>query len=110
MQSSCSQVGERNLTVFSEVLANLGSIDRTSLLRLSRIRAAASKLIVNEFWYQSETDQGNPAVETCSARVLEEGERRIYGWTLFSPEEPNVRYTQKLEEKILLIVRFTGVT
>ncbi|KAJ9103285.1 hypothetical protein QFC21_002708 [Naganishia friedmannii] len=76
-------VGERNLTVFSEVLANLGSVDRTSLLRLSRIRAAA--------------------IETCSARVLEEGERRIYGWTLFSPDEPNVRYTQKLDEKILLI-------
>ena len=46
----------------------------------------------------------NP-VETCSARVLEEGERKIYGWTLFSPEEPNMRFTQKLEEKILLIVR-----
>ncbi|KAJ9101480.1 hypothetical protein QFC19_005131 [Naganishia cerealis] len=76
-------VGERNLTVFSEVLANLGSVDRASLVRLSRIRAAA--------------------IETCSARVLEEGERRVYGWTLFSPEEPNVRYTQKLEEKILLI-------
>lgn len=44
------------------------------------------------------------AVETCSARVLEEGERRIYGWTVFSPEEPNMRFTQKLEEKILLVV------
>ncbi|KAI5451680.1 hypothetical protein NCC49_001661 [Naganishia albida] len=76
-------IGERNLTVFSEVLANLGSVDKTSLVRLSRIRAAA--------------------VETCSARVLEEGERRIYGWTVFSPEEPNMRFTQKLEEKILLV-------
>lgn len=35
------QIGERNLTVFSEVLANLGSVDKTSLVRLSRIRAAA---------------------------------------------------------------------
>lgn len=42
--------------------------------------------------------------------MLEEGERKIYGWTLFSPEEPNVRYTQKLEEKILLIVRVTQVS
>ena len=37
------KVGERNLTVFSEVLSNLASNDRTNLIRLSRIRAAASK-------------------------------------------------------------------
>jgi hypothetical protein len=42
--------------------------------------------------------------------VLEEGERRIYGWTVFSPEEPNMRFTQKLEEKILLIVRETAAS
>jgi hypothetical protein len=43
MTAFFAQVGERNLNVFSEVLSNLASNDRTNLIRLSRIRAAASK-------------------------------------------------------------------
>lgn len=89
--------------MFSEVLANLGSVDKTSLVRLSRIRAAAGRCS-EPFSVNAFLNALHP-VETCSARVLEEGERKIYGWTLFSPEEPNMRFTQKLEEKILLVVR-----
>lgn len=44
------------------------------------------------------------AVETSSARVLGEGEQRIAGWTLLSPEDRNVKISPKLEEKVLLLV------
>lgn len=37
-------LGQRNLSVFSEFLETLQSSDATSLIRLSRIRAAASGL------------------------------------------------------------------
>jgi hypothetical protein len=41
-------------------------------------------------------------VETSSARVLE-GEQRLAGWTLLSPENPNEKISAKLEEKIVLL-------
>lgn len=78
-------VGQRSIAVFSEFLANLQASDGISLVRLSRIRAAA--------------------IEVCSARVIEEGELRVAGWTLFSPEEANVRLTAKLEEKVVLLTK-----
>jgi hypothetical protein len=43
-------------------------------------------------------------VETSSARVLGEGEQRIAGWTLLSPEDRNIKISPKLEEKVLLLV------
>jgi hypothetical protein len=43
-------------------------------------------------------------VETSSARVLGEGEQRIAGWTLLSPEDRNIKLSPKLEEKVLLLV------
>jgi hypothetical protein len=45
-------------------------------------------------------------VETSSARVLGEGEQRIAGWTLLSPEDRNVKLSPKLEEKVLLLVSY----
>jgi hypothetical protein len=44
-------------------------------------------------------------VETSSARVLAEGEQRIAGWTLLSPEDRNIKLSPKLEEKVLLLLR-----
>lgn len=43
-------------------------------------------------------------VETSSARVLQEGEQKIAGWTLLSPEDRNIKISPKLEEKVLLLV------
>ncbi|KAK4688765.1 phosphatidylinositol 4-phosphatase, partial [Tremellales sp. Uapishka_1] len=78
-------LGHRNLSVFSEFLETLQSSDASSLIKLSRVRAAA--------------------VETCSSRVLNSGETRIAGWTLLSPEERNVKISPKLEEKVLLLTK-----
>lgn len=44
------------------------------------------------------------SVETCSARVLSDGETRVSGWTLFAPTEMNVKAGQEFEEKVLLLV------
>ena len=44
-------------------------------------------------------------VEISSARVLEEDEQRIAGWTLLSPEDRNIRLSAKLEEKVLLLTK-----
>ena len=77
-------LGHRNLAVFGEFLQNLQSSDASDLTRLSRVRDAA--------------------VETSSARVLSDGESRLAGWTLLSPEERDVKLTPKLEEKVLLLV------
>lgn len=44
------------------------------------------------------------AVETSSARVVNEHERRLGGWVLLSPEERGMTLSPKLEEKILLLV------
>lgn len=70
--------------MFSEFLLKLSSTDPRELIRISKIRAAA--------------------IETCSSRVLFEGEKQIGGWTLFSPVDLNTRLSDKFEEKVLLLV------
>lgn len=79
-------LGNRNLTVFSEFLLKLQSSDPRDLIRLSRIRAEA--------------------IATSASRVLTEGERLLCGWTLFSPSELNLKFSDKFEEKVLLLVSF----
>lgn len=70
--------------MFSEFLLKLQSTDPRDLIRLSKIRAEA--------------------IATSVSRVLEEGERLLAGWTMFSPENLNVRVGDKWEEKVLLLV------
>lgn len=77
-------LGNRNLSVFSEFLLKLQSSDPRDLIRLSRIRAEA--------------------ISTSVSRVLTEGERLLCGWTLFSPSELNLKFSDKFEEKVLLLV------
>lgn len=79
-------LGNRNLSVFSEFLLKLQSSDPRDLIRLSRIRAEA--------------------IATSVSRVLTEGERLLCGWTLFSPLELNLKFSDKFEEKVLLLVSF----
>ena len=79
-------LGNRNLSVFSEFLLKLQSSDPRDLTRLSRIRAEA--------------------IATSVSRVLTEGERLLCGWTLFSPSELNVKFSDRFEEKVLLLVSF----
>jgi hypothetical protein len=38
--------------------------------------------------------------------VLSEGEHRVAGWTLLSPDQRNTKVSLKLEEKVLLLVRW----
>lgn len=78
-------LGHRNLGVFNEFIENLESTEASALIKQSRIRAAA--------------------IVTSSARVLSEGETRIAGWTLLSPEERNTKISTKLEEKVLLLTK-----
>jgi hypothetical protein len=77
-------LGYRTLSVFEEFLIKLQSTDPRELIRLSRIRAEA--------------------IATSVARVLSEGETLISGWTIFSPEELNVKFDDRFEEKVLLLV------
>lgn len=79
-------LGNRNLSVFSEFLLKLQSSDPRDLIRLSRIRAEA--------------------IATSVSRVLTEGEQLLCGWTLFSPSELNLKFSDKFEEKVLLLVSF----
>ena len=79
-------LGNRNLSVFSEFLLKLQSSDPRDLIRLSRIRAEA--------------------IATSVSRVLSEGERLLCGWTVFAPSELNLKFSDKFEEKVLLLVRF----
>ena len=79
-------LGNRNLSVFSEFLLKLQSSDPRDLIRLSRIRAEA--------------------ISTSASRVLTEGERLLSGWTVFSPSELNLKFSDKFEEKVLLLVSF----
>lgn len=95
-------LGHRNLGVFSEFLQNLQSSDASSLIQLSRVRSAASQYLTSWKWSVFLADL---VVETSSARVLSDGEQRVAGWTLLSPEDRNVRLSPKLEEKVLLLVR-----
>jgi len=76
-------LGYRTISVFSEFLLKLQSTDPRELIRLSKIRAEA--------------------IATSVARVLEEGESLLSGWTTFAPEELNVKLGDKFEEKILLL-------
>lgn len=82
-------LGSRTLTVFTEFLRNLASTDPRELLRISKVREAA--------------------VETCTARVLNEGERLLSGWSLFSPVDLNTRMSDRFEEKVVLLVRYPHV-
>lgn len=77
-------LGNRNLSVFSEFLLKLQSSDPRDLIRLSRIRAEA--------------------IATSVSRVLTEGERLLCGWTVFSPSEMNLKFSDEFEEKVLLLV------
>jgi hypothetical protein len=77
-------LGNRTISIFPEFLHNLQSTDPRDLVRLSKIRAEA--------------------IASCVSRVLNEGERLLAGWTLFSPMELNVKITDKFEEKVLLLV------
>ncbi|KAJ7219415.1 SacI homology domain-containing protein [Mycena pura] len=76
-------LGNRTLSVFSEFLLKLQSTDPRDLIRLSKIRAEA--------------------ISTSVSRVLADGERLLSGWTLFAPEELNLRIGDKFEEKVLLL-------
>ncbi|KAG1770369.1 SacI homology domain-containing protein [Suillus placidus] len=76
-------LGYRTLSVFEEFLIKLQSTDPRELIRLSRIRAEA--------------------IATCVARVLSEGETLMSGWTIFSPEQLNVTFDDRFEEKVLLL-------
>ncbi|KAK0228754.1 SacI homology domain-containing protein [Armillaria fumosa] len=76
-------LGHRTLSVFSEFLLKLQSTDPRDLIRLSKIRAEA--------------------IATSVARVLEEGESLLAGWTMFAPEEMTVKVGDKWEEKVLLL-------
>ncbi|KAF5315948.1 hypothetical protein D9611_005058 [Ephemerocybe angulata] len=76
-------LGYRTKAVFSEFLLKLQSTDPRDLIRLSKIRAEA--------------------VATCTSRVLAEGEHLRSGWTLFAPEEVDVKVGLKFEEKVLLL-------
>ena len=79
-------LGNRTVSVFSEFLLKLKSTDPRDLIQLSKIRAEA--------------------IATSVSRVLPEGERLLSGWTLFAPEEMNVKMGIKFEEKVLLLVSF----
>lgn len=87
-------LGFRSVSVFSEFLLKLQSTDPRELIRLSNIRAEA--------------------IATCVSRVLEDGERLLAGWTLFSPAALNTKLGDKFEEKVLLLVRrldcFSGLS
>ncbi|KAF7778523.1 hypothetical protein Agabi119p4_2868 [Agaricus bisporus var. burnettii] len=76
-------LGNRTISVFSEFLLKLQSSDPRDLIRLSKIRTEA--------------------IATSVARVLPEGEGLLSGWTLFAPEELNVKLGSKFEEKVLLL-------
>ncbi|KIM48704.1 hypothetical protein M413DRAFT_21047 [Hebeloma cylindrosporum] len=76
-------LGNRTVSVFSEFLLKLKSTDPRDLIQLSKIRAEA--------------------IATSVSRVLPEGERLLSGWTLFAPEEMNVKIGIKFEEKVLLL-------
>jgi hypothetical protein len=78
-------LGYRSVSVFTEFLHNLSAAEPGELIRISKIRLSA--------------------IETCSSMVLSEGEQLQYGWTLLSPEEPNVKIGDNFEEKVLLLVK-----
>ncbi|KAL7412783.1 SacI homology domain-containing protein [Mrakia frigida] len=76
-------LGQRSLAVFTEFVEKLQVAEPANLLRLAVVRSEA--------------------IETCSARVISEGETRQAGWTLFAPTEMGVTGGQQFEEKVLLL-------
>ncbi|CED82657.1 Phosphoinositide phosphatase SAC1 [Phaffia rhodozyma] len=76
-------LGQRSISIFTEFSEKLQVSEPSNLLRLSIIRAEA--------------------IETCTARVLNEGETRQAGWTLFSPVEQSRTISPSFEEKVLLL-------
>ena len=78
-------LGNRSLSVFSEFLEKLQSTDPRERFRTEAIRTEA--------------------IADSVSRVLSEVERLLSGWTLLSPAELNTRFSDKLEEKVLLLVR-----
>ncbi|KAF9227842.1 hypothetical protein BS17DRAFT_800025 [Gyrodon lividus] len=76
-------LGYRTISVFSEFLLKLQSTDPRELIRLSRIRAEA--------------------IATSVSCILDEGETLLSGWTVFAPEKLNNKFSDKFEEKVLLL-------
>ncbi|KAG8998701.1 hypothetical protein FRB94_005962 [Tulasnella sp. JGI-2019a] len=76
-------LGNRNAAVFSEFMLKLQSTDPKEMIRLGKIRAAA--------------------IETSVEMVLYQGETLVYGWTLMSPFEMNVKAGGEFVEKVLLL-------
>ncbi|EJD05667.1 uncharacterized protein FOMMEDRAFT_139037 [Fomitiporia mediterranea MF3/22] len=76
-------LGNRTLSVFSEFLEKMQSTDPRERIRTELIRTEA--------------------IADSVSRVLSEGERLLSGWTLLSPAEINTRFSDKLEEKVLLL-------
>jgi len=76
-------LGYRTLSVFSEFLLKLQSTDPRERIRLYKIRAEA--------------------IATAVSRVLSDGERLLSGWTLLSPSELNLKMSNNIEEKVVLL-------
>ena len=62
---------------------DLAAQDPSESFRLARVRANA--------------------IDTCASMVLGEGEKRLGGWTLFSPVESNKVHGSRFEEKVVLL-------
>lgn len=78
-------LGNRSLSVFFEFLEKLQSTDPRERIRTEAIRTEA--------------------IADSVSRVLSEGESLLSGWTVLSPAELGTRFSDKLQEKILLLVR-----
>lgn len=77
-------LGNRTISVFSEFLEKMQSTDPRERLRTEAIRTEA--------------------IADSVSRVLSESEPLLAGWTLFAPAEFNTKFSDKLEEKVLLLV------
>jgi phosphatidylinositol 4-phosphatase len=77
-------LGNRGTSVFTEFLQNLSSSDPRDVLRLSKVREAAT--------------------EHASEMVILGDEKMVGSWTLLSPVDFNVRIADYFEEKILILV------
>ncbi|KAI5477835.1 protein of inositol phosphatase family [Pseudohyphozyma bogoriensis] len=82
-QATIDYVLGHNLNVFAEFQSKLGGSDPGEILRLAQIRLEA--------------------IETSAQFVLSEGEERLAGWTLLSPEQQDAVRSTKYEEKVLLL-------
>jgi len=75
--------GLTSLAALERYNHDLNMKDPTERHRLARVRAEA--------------------VESCADMVVNEGEEKLAGWTLFSPIEANQIQSSKLEEKVVLL-------